>query len=223
MKKKVLQKSASVAMAFTLMATSMPAIFSTDYVAKVSAQTASVPANQQITGLTFTVTPNPDSYIAYVNPTSGAIPAEVSVVMNATIAEQYEGNGVIKLALPQAPTGAQWTENHGAFFNYASYESTIVKEVDTTTEPGKILIKLKNKAEGMTAGFHPITVKFAFNQQYANKIPVDTVLYNIQPIAYIGDAVAVSPQAVNIVAKNTVLDKNLRVVKKTPEATEWTG
>lgn len=220
---KILQKSASAVMAFSLVATSMPAIFSTDYVAKVSAQTASVPANQQITGFNFTVNPNPDQYVAYVNPTSGAVPAELSVVMNITIAEQYQDGGVIKINLPEAPTGDQWTEKYGAFFNYTSYESAIVKEVDSTTEPGKLLIKLKSKAEGLAAGFYPVTVKFAFNQQYANKVPADTVLYKIQPVVYVNDNVAITSQVVDVVAKNSVLNKNLSMVKKNPEATEWTG
>lgn len=52
---KILQKSASAMMAFTILATSMPVGFSTNYVATVAAQSASTTnnttASQKIAGL----------------------------------------------------------------------------------------------------------------------------------------------------------------------------
>lgn len=209
-----LQKSASAMMAFTLLSTSMPVGFSTEYIAKVSAQTAATNANQEIAGLTFTATP--EKYQAFTNTQTGAQPSELSVNLSVTVSESYQDNGVIKLDLPQTPTGANWTEVYGPIFSLSSTQGDVVREFDTTTEAGKLLIKLKSKAEGVTAGVHPIVLKFAFNNQYDKKVPRDTVMYTIQPKAYINGTEAVVAQAKNIVSANALLNTKVTASYQNP-------
>lgn len=208
---KILQKSASAMMAFAILTTSTPAIFSTEYVAKVSAQTAETqsPANKQITGLSVSATPT--DYQAFVNPLTGSVPPELNVVLGVTLSESYNDNGVIKLPAPKTPSGDNWTEVYGAFFNLVPETSGIIKEIDTTTEAGMIIIKLKSKAEGATPGLHSLPIKFTFNDQYRSKVPAETVVYNIAPTAYVGGNMARVGNVVEVKAKNPVLNVDSRI------------
>lgn len=77
----------------------------------------------------------------------------MTVAIGVVLSENYQEGGLIKLPLPVVPTDSAFAEVDGAFFYLDNpQEHSIVKEFDTTSEPGFLKIFLKSKDD---QGFAP--------------------------------------------------------------------
>jgi hypothetical protein len=174
-------------------------------------------AKDEITNLTVSV--SHEAFQTYDDLDAHTTPAdaELIVTLGVTVSEDYTAGGTIELPLnfipnlTTHPTFTHGTDGAGLlepFFVMQTPEAhDMVKLYDTVTKPGFLVIRLKSKGEtGFSSGLSTLAFRFDFNMNWVCKIPPDTLLWQVAPVAYVNgdEAVKPTPKRVNGGADNQI-------------------
>jgi uncharacterized repeat protein (TIGR02543 family) len=176
---------------------------------------------------------SPTSFKTFIDLRDSSGPGELTVAINVTLSEVYESGGRIELPLDFTPNATSHpnfdTCGTGStlkpFFNLvtpaAPDTSSIVKSYNTT-DPTKLVINLKDKTDaGYSSGQKTITVRFTWEDDYNAQIPTGTVLWNVQPKAYVDTNLA-RTAAVSQVKGGSTARINVAHVLLNPATTQYT-